>query len=519
MNEGVQLGHLYGALSVEDVENGEGSPAAGTAIIGSSSSSSDDGPLGLMQEAEVGIITKAIVAGAPGQTIGGSGLCGTFLSVSANTVNALLGVSIFAVPWGFEQAGLLGGMLVIFLVAPLSYETARVLLVAQRMIYQATGQVKSYPEICGDVLGKNWALVVKAATVISCLGGCVGYLIFLGEVCGQLFDLPLERAILAAVFPLMLLSWIRSFRDLAIFTVLGVFAIIVSCAVVIIDGLHAMKNQAPSMQTPPELFSPRSAPNFLGPATFLYTIHYCVLSLGAETLHQQEALSAVAAGPGLLALSTSSGRKTTINVADVSISRPLAVAYAFSSLLIILVGSSGYFTYGSAKFVTDSEGLPQPGCENHVCQNVVLNLSPGPLRNFAGCSLVVAIVLSYVVILAPAREHIELIVLKYLDVESWASSNFQGAFVNFIRSSIVLATALVAVMAPYFGTVLGAVGGLTDALQSFVLPPLIALKILHHRGPLTKYFYRAVVVWGLCTIFYTLLHGIRSIYLASLREL
>ena len=513
MSEGVQLGHLYGALSAEDIENGEGSPVEGTAII--SSSSSDDVADGTSSP-------KAVVSGTPAGQLGGSGMCGTFLSVAANTVNALLGVSIFAVPWGFEQAGLLGGAAIIFLVAPLSYETARVLLVAQRMIYQATGQVKSYPEIAGDVLGKNWAVVVKSATVISCLGGCVGYLIFLGEVCGQLFNLPLEKAILAAVVPLMLLSWIRSFRDLAVFTIIGVFAIIVSCGVVIIDGMHAMKSQSPSMQTPPELFSPRSAPNFLGPATFLYTIHYCVLSLGAETLHQQEALAGnlptgFAATPSALSLQASTPgqqRKSTVNVADVSISRPLALAYGFSSLLIILVGSSGYFTYGSAEFVTDSEGEPQPGCENHVCQNVVLNLSPGPLRNFAGCALVVAIVLSYVVILAPAREHIELIVVKYFNVESWASANFQGAFVNFIRSSVVLATALVAVMAPYFGTVLGAVGGLTDALQSFVLPPLIALKLLHHRGPLTQYFYRGVVVWGLCTIFYTLLHGVRNIYFA-----
>ena len=492
---------------------------------------------------------------------------GTNMSIIANTVNALLGVSIFAMPWGFEQAGLLGGAATILLVAPLSYETARVLLVAQRMIYHSTGVVKNYPEIASDILGKNWAVVVKSATVISCLGGCVGYLIFLGEVCGQLFDLPLETAILGAVLPLMLLSWIRSFRDLAVFTLIGVFAIVVSCGVVMIDGVQAMKSQPPDA-IHPQLLTLRSAPNFLGPATFLFTIHYCVLSMGAETLQQHESSAAVSVGVNgaadkamAITSSPTERRKATSaasgTAADLSISRPLAISYALSSLLIILVGSSGYFTYGAADIVKDSEGLPQPGCESHVCQNIIMNLSPGPLRDFAGFALVVAIVLSYVIILVPAREHIELIVLRcvlfsttllshsrmrmrialethplraltlhpfptpppqrhrYFDADSWTSELGQSYFINFIRSSLVFMTALVAVLAPYFGTVLGAVGGLTDALQSFVLPPLIALKLLHHRGSFTQYFYRGIVIWGLFTILYTLLKTARSIAVAS----
>jgi|LauGreDrversion4_1035100.scaffolds.fasta_scaffold245122_1 hypothetical protein len=104
---------------------------------------------------------------------------------------------------------------------------------------------------------------------------------------------------------------------------------------------------------------------------------------------------------------------------------------------------------------------------------------------------------------------------RHFDTESWTSEMMQGTFVNFIRSSIIFGTALVAVLAPYFGTVLGAVGGLTDALQSFVLPPLIALKLLHHRGPMTQYFYKAIVVWGLCTICYTVLKMLFSLSAAA----
>ena len=42
------------------------------------------------------------------------------------------------------------------------------------------GEVKSYPDIAAATLGPVWSNVVHTATAISCLGGCVGFLIFLG---------------------------------------------------------------------------------------------------------------------------------------------------------------------------------------------------------------------------------------------------------------------------------------------------------------------------------------------------
>ena len=56
------------------------------------------------------------------------------ISVIANTMNALLGVSIFAMPWGFAMSGIVGGFLVIIFVSLLAFETVRVLLVAQRYV-------------------------------------------------------------------------------------------------------------------------------------------------------------------------------------------------------------------------------------------------------------------------------------------------------------------------------------------------------------------------------------------------
>ena len=90
-------------------------------------------------------------------------------SVICNTINTLLGVSLFATPWGYEESGLAGGSLILIVVAFLSYETARILLLVQKLYYQRSGEVKGYPEIAEAALGLAWSNVVKIATIVSYL--------------------------------------------------------------------------------------------------------------------------------------------------------------------------------------------------------------------------------------------------------------------------------------------------------------------------------------------------------------
>lgn len=106
-----------------------------------------------------------------------------FSSVVFNTATALLGASMFSLPWAFQQSGVVGGSVVLFLVAIVAGETARMLLVAQRAIFERSGKILRYPEIASEILGnENWGHFVRTATIISCVGGCCGYMIFLGQV-------------------------------------------------------------------------------------------------------------------------------------------------------------------------------------------------------------------------------------------------------------------------------------------------------------------------------------------------
>ena len=216
-----------------------------------------------------------------------------YISVVANSTNALLGVNIFAVPWGFSKSGMVGGTLISMVVAALSFGTALNMLEAQRLLYLRTGEVKGYPEIAAATLGSVFSTVVQVATAVSCLGGCVSFHIFLGELCGQLFDIEPTTAVTISIVPLVLLSWIRSFQELTVFTVAAVLAILAAIVMVVIDGQQTMKQTGLGLASTPAFTSLPSSLNYLGPATFTFTIHYCVLSMGAEGLTNDKELIVV----------------------------------------------------------------------------------------------------------------------------------------------------------------------------------------------------------------------------------
>lgn len=82
---------------------------------------------------------------------------------------------------------------------------------------------------------------------------------------------------------------------------------------------------------------------------------------------------------------------------------------------------------------------------------------------------------------------------------------------NGLRTALVLLTVAVALLSPYSASMLGAVGGLTDALQCFVLPPMIFLKLQGSRlSSCYHVYYALIVIWGLLTMLYTLSYAIAS---------
>ena len=280
---------------------------------------------------------------------------------SATTLNALFGVGMFSMPWGFTQSGLLGGVVIFTIVAYLSYETARILLACQKKLFLVTDKVYGYPELAADALGPSWHYIVQTATVISCLGGCTGYMIFFGQTLGQVFTVSAETVLLYATIPLILLSWIRTFHELAIFTVVGVISQIVCVVILLRDGMleyQAMVSEYgggpssdSSMNVIP-LFLPDTILNYVGPATFLFTIHYCVLSIGAEALRLKPYLvlhdseTATDSSAAAAALDPTMDRGVLMRL-----SFSIALAYVAGFFIILVVAASGFILFRNADYV------------------------------------------------------------------------------------------------------------------------------------------------------------------------
>ena len=247
-----------------------------------------------------------------------------------NVVNALTGVSIFAMPWGYSRAGLVGGTFVLMLVSYLSLDTSILMLQAQRRLFVTTGKVYGFPEVCGSILGEVYDPIVKLATCISCLGGCAGYLIFLGELCSQLFSISYPLGVGVSAVPLVLISWIRTFKELMSITMMGVTSIILAVGIILFKGADNYPNFTHGLQRE-DFIKTTSILDFVGPSTFLFTIHYCVLSMGSEVL-----VTASKTSDDSLDVSSDALRAGNLKGAFMTL---LSVLISFSSIHTLYYGS------------------------------------------------------------------------------------------------------------------------------------------------------------------------------------
>jgi hypothetical protein len=190
-----------------------------------------------------------------------------------------------------------------------------------------------------------WMNSVKIATTISCLGGCAGFMIFIGQISSQELNFSFEWTVLIITIPMIFLSWIRSFKELSIFTVFGVFAMTLSIGAIIFDGFPIQSDRLRV-----NMFVPFASLTFLGNATFLFTIHYCVLAMGAEDLkhHQTQTKS----GPSLSQQESHPliGPQESDDVLN-KLSFPMKVAFLSATILFSCLGLVGPLIYSAAHHV------------------------------------------------------------------------------------------------------------------------------------------------------------------------
>eukprot|EP00187_Rhodella_violacea_P008727 CAMPEP_0174895516 /NCGR_PEP_ID=MMETSP0167-20121228/9916_1 /TAXON_ID=38298 /ORGANISM="Rhodella maculata, Strain CCMP736" /LENGTH=436 /DNA_ID=CAMNT_0016134865 /DNA_START=240 /DNA_END=1550 /DNA_ORIENTATION=- len=386
----------------------------------------DDAPSGLP------LTTQSTNQSAPLSTLGSI----------ANITILILGAGSFALPWAFCHSGIVFAFIGVLLLGLFSLCTVLMLVESKRMIEESGTYSEideehndglDYSQIAEIALGRRMEYIVKALTLCSCIGACAGYLRFILGVFTDIFGASQHLIILFLSPLLIVLSMIRTWSSLSSFATVGNILFFLAVILVLYDPLHT------ALSTPHAPHAPFIAANgpgdspllIIGPATFLFTVHYCVLSVARES-------------------DPVSFKKVV-----------LPVSFGCAAVLNALFGAVCSLAYGLA-----------------VKDNVLRNVQGGWLGNGVSMFLAAALLITYLLYIKPAREYLEKLVL-YAEP---TPMTIRGEILSrLLTAFIVLLTVLISAGVQNFAVLTGTVGCITDAIQAYALPPLIYASLLVKR--------------------------------------
>ncbi|KAA8491643.1 Amino acid transporter ANT1 [Porphyridium purpureum] len=360
------------------------------------------------------------------------------LSIPAAVVNVVkltLGAGSFAIPWCFQQSGLAAGCAGILGMALFTYVSVGFLLSAKDALLEKGIQEDriTYASIASHALGPNWSILVQLATSFSCLFACAGYVAFISGILEDYVDaLSLRGACMLLVPILTLLSWIRTWKHVSLWSALGNLAFGLTMLAVVSDVLSKTYLIRPLTQYP--LVQWRTLPLLFGPVTFLFCFPYCIIPIESEMRVREHFRTYV-----------------------------MPISLGICGLLNVAFGLVCYMVY-----------------QDTTRDNVVRNLTQGPLVAVVSVGLAVDLLFTYALMLAPPREYLEEYVLAWFVTNRDTSQDMATNQVkhetivrNVVRFLLVLLTVGIAVVIPSFAGITGLVGSFSDTLMSGVLPPLM----------------------------------------------
>eukprot|EP00164_Ancoracysta_twista_P015297 GFYU01025237.1.p1 GENE.GFYU01025237.1~~GFYU01025237.1.p1 ORF type:complete len:417 (+),score=97.55 GFYU01025237.1:89-1252(+) len=382
----------------------------------------------------------------------------------------VIGAGSFALPKAMQEAGVVGGVVGMTLLAAVTVYTIKILIMSKNSMGPVLGQTLSYGQLTSAVIGPNVGKLVQVAIVCSCLGSCSAYCDFISTMMdemtnGSISHVVVVGAVVAIEIPLALL---RSFKYLSFTSILGDLCFTLAVVVILTDGFQ---NQTIHDPFGPEydVWKWDTYPSFFGKAAFLFCIHFLVIPLQSSM-----------AKPDTF--------ETAVNR-----------CYAFVTVLNVLFGLLGYLLWGQ-----------------NVQDLVVSNLSAGPVCTVVKVCLIIDLLFTFPVVLAAARETVERAMIYDATPVSWGASldavlGIEGKR-NVVRPVLVLLTGAFAVSIPNFSNVVNLVSGLALSFVGIILPPIIHTQLFKHTMPAwQKALNGAVMVLGLTACVSTTMQGIQAL--------
>eukprot|EP00744_Colponema_vietnamica_P010911 GILI01015365.1.p1 GENE.GILI01015365.1~~GILI01015365.1.p1 ORF type:complete len:483 (+),score=120.73 GILI01015365.1:155-1603(+) len=365
----------------------------------------------------------------------------TSIQVGVNMTKCVVGGGSFNLPQSFKFGGLwLSFAATIGLGWLCAYTINLLALCERKLCHELRLQGRNVSKLTYAQVGKEafprfgmlMQVIIYAGIILTSLGVCAAYVVFVSKAVSDLsghYFTDFQSALLLTPI-LILLSWLRDFRFLAFTSILGDIAVTSGLVTVLIFGF--MYHQI-TWDLPAARFD--TFPRYFAGTAFLFCIHAVTLPL-MQTMKK-----------------TSEFPKAT------------NWSFGFITILNAIFGALGYMLFGE-----------------NVEDNVISNLSGGGF--VAAIQILISVDLFFTVpmVLASSREIIEAALFTDLpQYDTWAVCWTR----NFIRGVLVCAFVAIALFVNNFGAAIGLVGGFTNSITAFVLPPLIYMKLQHESKKLT----------------------------------
>eukprot|EP00043_Microstomoeca_roanoka_P029830 m.23414 g.23414 ORF g.23414 m.23414 type:complete len:416 (-) comp9490_c0_seq3:2088-3335(-) len=356
----------------------------------------------------------------------------------ANIFITFVGAGILGLPFAFKEAGIVEGSIVMASVSAVCIKAMLLLVnckdevIRRRKAAQAEagmGRVVmtdiDYGDLAQRTYGNPGWWTVQVAIVLSQIGFCCAYLIFITQNLRSLLGGPSSHIyLLALLVPQVALGMIRDLKGLSFFSLLADAANVFAYSVVFFFDFRHME----------KVGAHGKAVEFSGLAFFFGVVVYCFEGAGMVIA---------------LEMSVPSDRRHEFP-------RVFASALALIVCLYIAFGISGYASFGE-----DTEKI------------ITLNMPPGIFPTIIKGCLCFSLFFTFPVMMFPVSTLLEKQISKNKPL-----SYFKG---NLLRSGLVLSAGLVVLAVPDFANIMGLIGSTCCMLLALILPPLIHIKLLRNK--------------------------------------
>ncbi|CAI5449379.1 unnamed protein product [Caenorhabditis angaria] len=97
--------------------------------------------------------------------------------------NTMMGTSLLAMPWALQQAGLVGGIVIMLALAGLCFYTAYIVIESPKRMHLSAADIQTaeFSDVCREYLGKTGEMLAVVFSIIVLIGGVIVYWVLMSN--------------------------------------------------------------------------------------------------------------------------------------------------------------------------------------------------------------------------------------------------------------------------------------------------------------------------------------------------